>query len=72
MLGTNGVLIVPTYPSPALLRNQSFLHIPGGSYCILFNIFGFPSTQVPMGLNEQGLPIGFQVNLLFFFTKFDS
>lgn len=61
MLGTNGVLIVPTYPSPALLRNQSFLHIPGGSYCILFNIFGFPSTQVPMGLNEQGLPIGFQL-----------
>ncbi|XP_043482080.1 fatty-acid amide hydrolase 2-A-like isoform X3 [Leptopilina heterotoma] len=61
MLGTNGVLIVPTYPSPALLRNQSFLYTPGGSYCILFNIFGFPSTQVPMGLNEQGLPIGFQL-----------
>jgi len=27
----------------------------------LFNAFEFPSTQVPLGLNDKGLPIGLQV-----------
>lgn len=68
MLGNNGVLLIPTFPTPALHHNQSFFYVPGGAYCLLFNIFGFPATHVPMGLNKEGLPIGFQVILYFSFS----
>ncbi|XP_033229533.1 fatty-acid amide hydrolase 2-B-like [Belonocnema kinseyi] len=61
MLGTSGVLLVPSFTSPAIVHNKSFLNFTAASYCLIFNIFGFPSTQVPMGLNSEGLPIGFQV-----------
>ena len=27
----------------------------------IFNVFGFPVTQCPMGLNKEGLPTGVQV-----------
>lgn len=63
MLGTNGVLLVPSFTSPAIVHNKSFLNFVGAVYCLIFNLFGFPSTQIPMGLNKEGLPIGFQVNL---------
>ena len=61
MLGADGVLLIPSFVRPALRHNESFLYFIGGAYCLLFNIIGFPSTQVPMGLNKDGLPIGFQV-----------
>ena len=59
--GTNGVLIFPTLPEPALKHNQTLLK---GNYCgytMVFNITGNPVTQVPMGLNKEGLPVGFQI-----------
>lgn len=28
---------------------------------MIVNVLGFPATQVPMGLNEEGMPFGFQV-----------
>jgi fatty acid amide hydrolase 2 len=27
----------------------------------VFNLLGLPATQVPMGLNREGLPLGVQV-----------
>ncbi|KAL5285407.1 hypothetical protein ACFFRR_007245 [Megaselia abdita] len=60
-LGTNGVLLYPTFHCPAFLHNTSAFQTMGTMYSGLFNMIGFPATHVPMGLNKNGLPIGFQV-----------
>jgi len=35
-------------------------------YCLtysgVFNYFGFPALNVPMGLDHKGMPLGLQVN----------
>ncbi|XP_014467219.1 PREDICTED: fatty-acid amide hydrolase 2-B-like isoform X3 [Dinoponera quadriceps] len=62
LLGKNGVLIYPTFritapfPEPVLAEARSSM-----AYCSLANILGFPAVQIPMGLNNKGMPIGFQV-----------
>ncbi|XP_053691584.1 fatty-acid amide hydrolase 2-B-like [Sabethes cyaneus] len=60
-LGTDGVLFLPTFPKPALRHYESFCHVTGVTYTMLFNALGFPGTHVPLGFNRQGLPIGIQV-----------
>ncbi|XP_030370050.1 fatty-acid amide hydrolase 2-B [Scaptodrosophila lebanonensis] len=61
ILGNNGVLFVPTFHTSALCFNTSVLNFTGIDIVLLFNVLGFPSTHVPMGLNQRGMPIGFQV-----------
>ncbi|KAK0082195.1 hypothetical protein PV325_010904 [Microctonus aethiopoides] len=61
MLGDDGVFIYPTFPTSAPRFGQIFVQSAAGMYCLLCNILGLPATEVPMGLNRQGLPIGFQV-----------
>lgn len=39
-------------------------------YAKFFNVMGFPACHVPMGLNSEGLPIGFQVNTIFISFNF--
>ncbi|KAL5285410.1 hypothetical protein ACFFRR_007246 [Megaselia abdita] len=60
-LGKNGVLIFPTFHMTAFLHNTSSFHALGALYSGVFNMFGFPALHVPMGLNKNGLPVGFQV-----------
>lgn len=60
-LGENGILLYPTYPSAAFQHDQFCLKTSGILYMMLFNIFGLPSTHVPLGLNKHGMPIGIQV-----------
>lgn len=64
-LGPDGVLLYPSYTVPAprhgvpvrwLLR----MHHPW-AYMAIFNVLELPVTQVPAGLNAEGLPLGFQV-----------
>ncbi|XP_054747666.1 fatty-acid amide hydrolase 2-B-like isoform X2 [Anastrepha obliqua] len=61
MLGENGVLFLPTFPTSAFAFNTSTLNLVGVGLMLLFNILGLPATHVPMGLDHRGLPIGFQV-----------
>lgn len=62
LLGTNGVLFIPTYHKSANFFNGTALVNISGVICmLLFNVLGFPATHVPMGLDRNGLPIGFQV-----------
>uniref|UniRef100_A0A034VF77 Fatty-acid amide hydrolase 2 n=1 Tax=Bactrocera dorsalis TaxID=27457 RepID=A0A034VF77_BACDO len=61
MLGDNGVLILPTFPTSAFCFHTSTLNLVGVDLMLMFNILGFPATHVPMGLDHRGLPIGFQV-----------
>uniref|UniRef100_A0A1B6DIM6 Amidase domain-containing protein n=1 Tax=Clastoptera arizonana TaxID=38151 RepID=A0A1B6DIM6_9HEMI len=61
ILGEDGVFFYPTHPIPAYHHNQFTMKTSGVAYSMIFNTLGFPSTHVPMGLNKDGLPIGFQV-----------
>jgi len=60
-LDVNGVLFYPTFPQPAMKHCESPLKMSGVMYTMFFNLMGFPSTHVPMGKDENNLPIGFQV-----------
>lgn len=51
----------PTYCKPAIRHYESLTLLSGVVYAKFFNVMGFPSTHVPMGLNKEGLPVGFQV-----------
>ena len=61
MLGQNSILLYPTQPRPAPYHNQPLVTIPDFSYTAIFNVLGFPVTQVPLGLGKEGVPLGLQV-----------
>jgi fatty acid amide hydrolase 2 len=61
LLGPRGVLILPPYPTPAPFHYQPLLRPFIAGYTAIFNVLGFPATQVPTGLDERGLPLGVQV-----------
>ncbi len=56
-----GVLLYPPYPVPAPRHNEPLRRPFAWVYTALFNAMGFPVTQVPTGLNQQGLPLGVQI-----------
>ncbi|KAF2897334.1 hypothetical protein ILUMI_08829 [Ignelater luminosus] len=60
-LGSNGVLIYPGAPWSARYHNTAVLR-PWNFYCFaIWNALKLPVTQVPLGLDSEGLPIGIQV-----------
>ncbi|XP_017103387.2 fatty-acid amide hydrolase 2 [Drosophila bipectinata] len=61
LLGTHGVLILPTFHTSALCFHTSLVNVTGIDQMLLFNILGLPATHVPMGLNQRGMPVGIQV-----------
>ena len=60
-LGDHGVMLFPSYTSVAPKHNAPFFPPVNWVYTAVFNIAQVPVTQVPLGLNEQGLPLGVQV-----------
>lgn len=42
-------------------HNDSHMKLSGVAYTMIFNLFGFPSTHVPLGQDRNGLPVGFQI-----------
>lgn len=61
ILGDDGVFLYPTHPVPAPYHNQPLTLIFNFAYTGIFNMLGFPVTQVPMGLAKEGVPIGIQL-----------
>ncbi|XP_055853537.1 fatty-acid amide hydrolase 2-A-like [Episyrphus balteatus] len=61
LLGSEGVLLIPTFHRTAMSHNTSVFNLGGVPFLSIFNIIGFPATHIPMGLNSDGIPIGFQV-----------
>ncbi|XP_011143305.1 fatty-acid amide hydrolase 2 [Harpegnathos saltator] len=61
VLGHDGILLYPSAPFPAVYHYSSLLRPFNFSYWCLFNVLRFPVCQVPMGLDENGLPVGIQV-----------
>ncbi|XP_076828814.1 fatty-acid amide hydrolase 2-B [Brachyhypopomus gauderio] len=61
LLGTDGVLLYPSHPLLAP-RHHHLLFTPFNfCYTAIFNILGLPVSQCPLGLSEEGLPLGVQV-----------
>jgi len=61
MLGDNGVLLYPTFPTAANQHYEIYHKLVDTSYVMVWNTLQFPVTQVHTGFNKQGLPIGIQV-----------
>ncbi len=65
LLGEGGLLLYPPYVTTAPrhrvpARWATRLHMPW-SYHAIFNVLELPVTQVPLGLAQDGLPLGVQV-----------
>ncbi|MBN1946043.1 MAG: amidase [Bradymonadales bacterium] len=61
LLGNDGLLLYPPYPEPAPKHNRPLLPPIQWIYTAIFNAMEMPATQVPLGLDDRGLPLGVQV-----------
>ena len=60
-LAGNTIMVYPSYTRPAP-KHGTPLRVPiQWTYTALLNVMELPVTQVPLGLNAQGLPLGIQV-----------
>lgn len=61
LLGADGVFLYPTHPRVAPKHHHPLFRPFDFAYTAIINILGLPVTQCPLGLNEEGLPLGLQV-----------
>lgn len=61
LLGNNGILILPAYPTDPPKHGTTIPNNPNIGYFTILNLLGLPATQVPIGLSKKGLPLGIQV-----------
>jgi len=57
----DGVMLYPPYPEPAPRHARPLVSPFNWVYTAILNVMELPVTQVPMGLNAEGLPLGVQV-----------
>ncbi len=60
-LGPNGVMLYPPYARTAPKHYQPMLRPFEWVYTAILNVMQLPATQVPLGLDSRGLPLGVQV-----------
>ena len=53
---------MPTLPLIAPYHNEPLFNIYDFCFSALYNAVEFPVTQVPLGLSDDGLPLGLQVS----------
>lgn len=61
LLGEDGILLFPSHPTPAPYHSQPLFRPFNFVYTAIINVLLFPSTQCPLGLSSEGLPLGIQV-----------
>ena len=61
LLGNDGLLLYPPYTRPAPRHRTPLLFPVQWVYTAIFNAMELPVTQVPLGLDARGLPLGVQV-----------
>lgn len=61
VLNENSVLILPTFRSTALYHTVFKTNVFDAAMLGIFNCLGLPVTNCPVGMDENGLPIGIQV-----------
>eukprot|EP00759_Apiculatamorpha_spiralis_P049918 PhF_6_TR44525/c0_g1_i2/m.68585/K19176/FAAH2; fatty acid amide hydrolase 2 len=59
-LGENGIILMPTYTMAAPHHYRPILLPIQWQYTAIWNTMELPVSQIPMGLNAQGLPVGIQ------------
>lgn len=59
-IGPNGVMLFPPYTEPAPLHNKPLMPPFQWVYTGIINVMEMPATQIPLGLNRDGLPLGVQ------------
>ncbi len=60
-IGSNGIMLYPSYSRPAPRHTRPLLTPFDFAYTAILNMMELPVTQVPLGLNAEGLPLGVQV-----------
>lgn len=60
-LGDNGVLLLPSAPQVAPYHYSCLLRPFNFAYFAIVNALKCPATQIPLGSNNEGLPLGIQV-----------
>lgn len=61
VLGDDGILVTPPYPTVAPRHYDALLPPFNFVNCAVFNALSLPATSVPTGLNRDGLPTGVQI-----------
>ncbi|XP_066141740.1 fatty-acid amide hydrolase 2-like [Euwallacea fornicatus] len=61
LLGDDGVLIVPTFPTEAPKHGDVLKTAIFAGYLTVFNTLGLAVTNCPVGVTDKGLPVGIQV-----------
>ncbi|RME93181.1 MAG: amidase [Candidatus Hydrogenedentota bacterium] len=62
LMGENGIILFPSHSQVAPKHNQPVQRLSfDWVYTAIINAMEFPATQVPLGLNQEGLPLGVQV-----------
>lgn len=60
-LGPHGVMLYPSYSTPAPRHHAPLFPPIRWVYTAILNVLELPVTQVPLGLDARGLPLGVQV-----------
>jgi fatty acid amide hydrolase 2 len=61
LIGEDGVLFYPSFPTVAPRHNHPLRTPFAFAYTAILNVAELPATQVPLGLDPAGLPLGVQV-----------
>ena len=61
MLGQNAVFLYPSHAQVAPKHRKALIPPWNWAYTAILNIMKVPVTQVPLGLNQGGVPLGVQV-----------
>jgi fatty acid amide hydrolase 2 len=61
LLKPNCIILFPSYTTTAPKHHRAILRPIDWQYTSIFNVMQLPVTQVPLGLNSEGLPLGIQV-----------
>ncbi len=61
LLGDGSLLLLPVHPRVAPLHREPLRYPLDWIYTALFNAMELPATSVPMGLDEDGMPLAVQV-----------
>ena len=60
-LGENGLMLFPSHVGPAPEHASPLFSPFNWTYTAILNVLECPVTQVPLGFDEDGLPVGVQV-----------
>jgi fatty acid amide hydrolase 2 len=60
-IGPDGIMLFPSFPRVAPRHRAPLFPPHQWIYTAIFNVMELPSTQVPLGLDRRGLPLGVQV-----------